>query len=53
MKKVFKFTVETDTSFPDDLYGEEDFRERLQDAVDQTNWVFPGTPICKITVEEL
>ena len=53
VKKVFKFTVETDTSFPDDLYGEEDFRERLQDAVDQTNWVFPGTPICKITVEEL
>lgn len=53
MKKIFKFTLETDTGFPHDLYNDYDFEQRLQESVDEMNWVFPGTPVCKVSVEEL
>ena len=53
MKKVFKLVVETDTGFPEDLYGAEDFQESIQEHLDNLNWVFRDTPKCTATVEEL
>lgn len=53
MKKVFKVTVETDTEFPEDLYGASDFQESIQENLDSLNWVFRDTPKCTATVEEL
>lgn len=50
-QKNFTVILESAFPFPDDLYNKSDWRERIQEDLDEINWIFPDTKKVWVTVK--